>query len=287
MTQGCCTDKTALIGFLYDDCEPGEREIIATHVADCADCTAELASLSATRRQLAAWVPPHAALGFQIDAAQMAESLKASPRLAVIEGGNRDGDAPRPALVADRPPLGTTSWWRQPLPAWAQAAAAVLIFAAGVGFGAGRTGATGTTGDPTQPPSAARVASPAVRPTPVAATERAAIGPDDLARLEEKLRAMQAEIAAVRASSGRTGQASETDPAPSFAQVRDLVADSELRLQGQLVVLDKAVQGYVQQIGNMLDPAQRARAQEFYPIDRVGFSRPAAIGLTRTASHTR
>src|SRR5688572_7576366 len=113
MTQGYCTDKAELIGFLYDDCEPGERDRIAAHVADCPDCTAELASLSATRLQLAAWVPPAFAkatagkpwaLGFQIDPAQTTAAPNAAdrnghaltadatgrPPFSVIEGGRPD-----------------------------------------------------------------------------------------------------------------------------------------------------------------------------------------------------
>src|SRR5688572_22754219 len=158
MTQGYCTDKAELIGFLYDDCEPGERDRIARHVADCPDCTAELASLSATRRQLAEWVPPAFAkaatdkpwaLGFQIDPAQTTATPRAAgpsrdalaadgtgrPPFAVVEGG-------RPDTASDV--RAVAPWWKQPLPAWAQAAAALLIFAAGVGFGSGNAGSAGS-----------------------------------------------------------------------------------------------------------------------------------------------
>src|SRR6266498_1495546 len=61
-----CGDPAGLITYLYDECEPGERDAIAAHVANCFVCTEELASLGATRTQLASWTPPDAAVGFQI-----------------------------------------------------------------------------------------------------------------------------------------------------------------------------------------------------------------------------
>ena len=46
-----CGDNAALVGYLYDECEPDERAAIAAHVAICAACTAELAARpSGTRR---------------------------------------------------------------------------------------------------------------------------------------------------------------------------------------------------------------------------------------------
>jgi hypothetical protein len=119
MTQNFqCGDQAALVGYLYDDCEPLERDAIAAHVISCAACAEELAMLSATRRQLASWTPPEARLGFRITAAD-ADSNVVAMRPAG-DGGTRG------------------AWWRQPLPAWAQLAAAVVIFAAGVSLGAAR-----------------------------------------------------------------------------------------------------------------------------------------------------
>ena len=61
-----CGDPGALVAYLYDECEPGERELIAAHVTRCAACASEIDTLGATRRTLAAWTPPEMALGFQI-----------------------------------------------------------------------------------------------------------------------------------------------------------------------------------------------------------------------------
>jgi hypothetical protein len=310
MTQGYCADKAELVGFLYDDCEPGERDRIAAHVADCPDCTAELASLSATRGQLGAWVPPTFAnatagkpwaLGFQIDPARMTGPLEATgpgsaahtEGAATVDGTAR---APFSVIEAGRPDTArdvraASPWWKQPLPAWAQAAAAVLIFAAGVGFGSGNAGRSGSAVAPTSGQQvAARGDSPqqGVRPTPVVAITAPAVAPEELARLDQKLQAMQAEIAALRAASSGTGAGRTApggaEPTPTLAQVQDLVAASELRVQDQMLWLDRAVQGYVQQVGNLLPPAERARAQ-FSAVEPAAFSRPA-FGLQRV-SNTR
>jgi anti-sigma factor RsiW len=107
-----CGDHEMLVAYLYDECDRAGREAIAAHLTQCAACAEEIASLRATRTQLAAWAPPDARLGFQITSAdQRNEPL---------------------AFVA---PPSRRQWWREPLPAWAQAAAAVLIFAAGMTAG--------------------------------------------------------------------------------------------------------------------------------------------------------
>ena len=280
MTQGYCTDKAALIGFLYDDCETGEREQIAAHVADCPDCTAELASLSATRRQLAAWVPPQAALGFQVDSTQVAGSLKGTQPFTLFEGGMAGAGGPARAA---------TPWWRQPLPAWGQAAAAVLIFAAGVGFGTGRTGAA----DNTPTTSSGRTVPAGVRATPVSATNAAAVVvPEHLTRLEEKLQALQAEIATLRAAGAAgTTESGGTDTGVTLAEVHDLVAATEAKLQNQILVRDASLQTaqqvYFQRIGNLIDPLQRAHVQELWQQGEPAQSLSGpAIGL-RNVSFTR
>src|SRR5215470_6780905 len=102
-----CGDHGALVSYLYDECTPGERRAIAAHLVICGACAGELIALGATREQLASWMPPDAQLGFRI-----------SPE-------NSKSNVLRP-----------TRWWRQPMPAWAQAAAAVLVFTTGLTLGA-------------------------------------------------------------------------------------------------------------------------------------------------------
>jgi hypothetical protein len=154
-----------LITYLYDECEPAERDAITAHLAQCASCAEEVEALRATRGALAAWVPPDAALGFQI----------------------APGEAPQPASVlpfAAREARREQSWWRRPLPAWAQVAAAALIFAAGLAAGSSTTR------------EAAQVASaPAVEQTlpasPVLPVTVATVTADDFKRLEQRLAAME------------------------------------------------------------------------------------------------
>jgi hypothetical protein len=118
-----CGDHAALVGYLYDDCEPGEREAIAAHITKCAACAGELETLGGVRRQLASWVPPETRLGFRIAPAS---------------------DEPSGVLsfeARERARGATLPWWQQGLPAWAQLAAAALIFVSGIAIGASRAGA--------------------------------------------------------------------------------------------------------------------------------------------------
>jgi hypothetical protein len=109
-------DPEELVSYLYDECGPGERARVAAHLGACVPCADEVAALTATRKHLAGWAPPDVELGFQIT----------RPAAGAA-------DAQGPALV-----LRPARWWSRPLPAWAQAAAAIAIFGAGLAVGAGR-----------------------------------------------------------------------------------------------------------------------------------------------------
>jgi hypothetical protein len=114
-----CGDEAGLVAYAYEDGEPAERAAVAAHVALCASCAATVESIAGTRRLLASWTPPDARLGFRVtDEAATPAVFGARPVAAPASG------------PAPRPP-----WWRQPLPAWAQAAAAAAIF--GIGLWAG------------------------------------------------------------------------------------------------------------------------------------------------------
>jgi hypothetical protein len=145
MTENHVTQE-ALISYLYDECEPAERAQVAAHLERCSLCAEDVAALGATRKHLAGWTPPDIALGFQIT-------------------------RPQPAAV-----LRPQQWWQRPLPAWAQAAAALLIFGAGLSIGAAREPAAGT--GPIVATSEQRVAPASTPPST-----------DNLAREVEQLRA--------------------------------------------------------------------------------------------------
>ena len=123
----------------------------------------ELMALDGTREHLAQWVPPDVPLGFRMVS---------------------QADVARPATV-----LTSRRWWGQPLPAWAQAAAALVIFGVGLSLGALR-GAT------MAPGQVAAVTQPVAR---VATSPAGGVSPSDLAALEQRLRAEIAQAQIVRA----------------------------------------------------------------------------------------
>lgn len=158
-----CGNYEALVTYLYDECEPAERERIAAHISQCASCTEELQGLQDTRAHLGAWTPPSLSLGFQITRTEDAQP----------------GKVLRPATFAHRDAHREAGWWRQPLPAWAQMAAAVLIFAAGMSVNPLRGGASA-------PAIAGGQPDAGVRPVAAASVSRA-----DIARLDDRLRSLE------------------------------------------------------------------------------------------------
>lgn len=193
-----CGDHEALLAYAYDECEPAARDVITAHLATCAGCAEELAGISAARRLLAAWQPPETALGWQLDTGQRAD-------------GNASAAAP---------------WWRQPLPAWAQVAAAVLIFGAGLAAG-GRASS-----------------APASEPVDVVADWQPAV-----AAIENRVAAVESAAADHQALlAGLSSR--ETDSDALLRQIRSEINASEERVRRQVavsLVLLKAEENYAQQ----------------------------------------
>jgi hypothetical protein len=211
-----CGTHEALIAYLYDECEPSERESIAAHVALCALCTDEIQSLRDTRAHLGAWSPPSIALGFQITRTEVDQPAKVL----------------RPA-----------AWFRQPLPAWAQVAAAAVIFAAGMGVSAVRS---------TDAPAVASVGQPGVSVTPVAATT---VSRNELARLDARIRSVEtAQAQAVPVHLQRTA-APVIDEGALFARVSALVDERVAQSQRQNLRLIASVE-------NRLDDTRGAMEEE-------------------------
>ena len=181
-----CGDHEALVSYLYDECASDERRVISGHVAICSACAEELIALGATREQLAMWTPPDAQLGFRIVS-----------------------DAHRSNVL--HPPR----WWRQPMPAWTQAAAAAVLFTVGVGLGMARKG------------------TDAVGPRNVVQQSAAAgVTKADLSALEQRL---HAEMTQMRTASDRGPAAfvPSTD-ARILQQVRTMIDESEQRQRREL-----------------------------------------------------
>ena len=98
-----CDDKQTLVAYLYGEVDQATRQAVDAHLASCAACETEVTALGDARSELGLWVPPEVELDFKI--------VKKSelPSANVL----------RPAR-----------WWST-VPVWAQAAAAILVLAAG------------------------------------------------------------------------------------------------------------------------------------------------------------
>ncbi|HEY1306875.1 MAG TPA: hypothetical protein VGF24_25150 [Vicinamibacterales bacterium] len=196
-----CGDHGALITYLYDECAPDERDTIAMHLTQCVTCADEVSGLTSTRQALAQWAPPAADLGLEIRRKVQAEIA-----------------APGAVLAFTRPQETTIeraqSWWKAPLPAWAQAAAAIAIFAAGLSIGFVRDGWRGANHSQV-------TAAPAAPPAAMASKA-------DLANLENQIRTAMAEIPRAAATPVATPVAAHSDDA-LLQRVQALIEQSEVR----------------------------------------------------------
>jgi hypothetical protein len=104
MTAHIIDDQDALLNYLYEEGDAAERLRIARHLQSCTACSVAVLELQSVRGMLADWTPPPVKLGFRI----IQENADAKPQ--------------------------RRQWWQSSahMPTWAQAAAAVLVFAAGM-----------------------------------------------------------------------------------------------------------------------------------------------------------
>ena len=175
-----CGDKNALVAYLYEECEPELRDVISGHLTRCDSCSNEVDGLGWTRHRLEVWTPPMPELGFRM---------------------------PVPAQEARLP------WWRAPMPAWAQALAALVIFGVGLSVGLARGPVPAPQAASNQPPAAVRTA---VTDGPTR---------NDLVQLEERIKS---EIAQLRtAAPVRQVVASSDDE--TMKKVEALLSQSEER----------------------------------------------------------
>jgi hypothetical protein len=252
-----CADGAALVAYLYDECEPRTRDAIAAHVSTCPACAAEIEALGATRRMFPAWSPPEAPLGFQ------------------VRGTEASANVLRPAR-----------WWQRPLPAWAQAVAAVAIFAAGLSAGRVREANGASESRVTSAPAAAVDAPPAspqagsATTLPTRLEAAAAVSRDDLARLERELRAELSRIEQ-RAERSQIVRAADAQPASTgesvtLERVEALIQQSERRQRGELI------QGMAQVLGDV----ENQQLRHLAPIQRTveGLSREAVTNRSSVAA---
>jgi hypothetical protein len=173
-----CGDTGALVAYLYEECEPAIREVIATHLSRCESCSSEVDGLGWTRRRLQAWTPPVSELGFQLPVTTQ------EPRLP---------------------------WWRAPLPAWAQAVAALVIFGVGLSMGLARGPAS---------------VSPPVSSMQPVTTKTDTASRTELSELAKSLRSEMTQMRTAATTPVRQATYSDDD---TMKKVEALVAQSEER----------------------------------------------------------
>lgn len=192
-----CDDKDTLIEYLYGELDTPARRAVEAHLAVCAACAAEVSALGDVRAELGAWAAPDAELGFTI-----------------VKKADLPSNVVRPAR-----------WWST-VPAWAQAAAAVLVVAAGASIAnlritSGPDGVSVSTGWMT----------PRVSPISTSAAPDESWKPA-LASLEQQLRG---EIkASVRAPEVRTAAAATGTDDATIRRVQQLISESEQRHSREL-----------------------------------------------------
>lgn len=193
-------DKELLLGYLYDELPPSDRQTFDRHLTSCAECREEVEGLRGTRTHLTSWAPPEPDLGFHI-----------------VRGAEVPAREVRPAR-----------WWRMS-PAWGLAAAALLVLAvsaaiANVEVRAGRDGIVVRTG--WNRATSATGSSPAVLSTGASVAE--------LQRVEARMKELEGRLAARQASTLVPVSVSRMSDAELVRFVRQAVSESEQRQNGEL-----------------------------------------------------
>jgi len=208
--------EAVLMAYLYDEITSAERKAFDVHLTTCARCRVELNGLGGVRAQLLHWAPPdyrdHPAVTGEAIGQRRAQLAIAEPRAASTEPQGADNER--------------RSW--RDIPAWAQAAAAMLIL--GVSAGAanlnihydGQSGLNVRTGwsHPVQPIAQA----PAAQATDAATRT-------ELAALERQLRS-EIQSASPAAPETRAVSASNVDA----RRVKMLLDESERRHEREMAL---------------------------------------------------
>lgn len=189
-----------LLGYIYDELSPSERETFTEHLASCTECRDEVVGLRGTRTHLLSWAPPEPDLGFEM-----------------VRG-------PRTAAAPVR-------WWGLS-PAWGMAAAAMLTVAASaaianveVRFGGDegvvvRTGWTQSTAT-----AQAKATQPGASSSDLKRVE---------ARMQDLERQLAARPAAVVAANTTASASGRMSDAEIVRLVRQTVGESEQRQSSEL-----------------------------------------------------
>ena len=199
MSMHIADNHDALLDYLYEEGDPAERLKIAQHVQNCAECSVAVLEFQNVRGMLRDWTPPSANLGFKI----VQDAPAAAP-------------APRPSWIPARYAL------------FAQAAAAVLLFVAGlavsqlrVDYGGGALTVRTRTNAAAVPQAGIRNASISLPAAPLNTPTNQV----DVDALERELRARL-----------ETQNASAVDAERLLQRVRAMIDQSEQRQQRELAL---------------------------------------------------
>jgi anti-sigma factor RsiW len=218
--------EAALMAYLYDELTPEERAAFDAHLASCARCRVEMGGLRDVRQQLSTWSPP-----------SFADGRDRAPLSPLYERAD----------VHDAPATAQRSWWRE-MPAWAQAAAALLVLGASAGLAnldvhydgpSGLSIRTGWTKSATQRLTAPNAAQPngaqsaGAQPTDVARAIDPKPWRDDLAALEEQLRREFHDAAPSTSPIARNAALNDVDV---LRRLKTLIDESEKRQQRELAL---------------------------------------------------
>ena len=198
-----CDDKQTLVSYVYGEIDHDTRQAVDAHLASCEACAVEVTALGDVRSSIGLWVPPDVELDFTI--------VKKSQL---------------PASNVLRP----ERWWKT-VPAWAQAAAAILVVAAGASIAnlqvrSTAEGISVSTGwmaqsEPDRVANGPRVESPSSEELKA-----------QLASLEQKLRA---EIRSANEQDSRVAARMPADEA-TIRRVQQLIAESDKRHERELAL---------------------------------------------------
>jgi hypothetical protein len=159
--------------------------------------------------------------------------------------------------------LHPAAWWKRPLPAWAQAAAAAVIFAAGMGVGAARSGdavvENAAAGSDTRAVSTARVAVNTV-------------SPDDFDRLAARLHSIEAaqkQPAAVARQASGLDERALLDRVSAMIDAR--VAQSDRQSISLLASAGRSLESYRAELAGRMDVIEgeiEAQRQDIQQVSR-------------------
>ena len=179
-------NQDALLDYLYEEGDPAERLKTARHLQECAACSVAVLEFQTVRGMLSEWKPPPADLGFRI--------VQDSTPAPVDTSSSR------------------RSWTTRAVGRWAQAAAAVLLFAGGM--------AAGILGTP-----------PATQPVVDTRSSDSAEWRQALQELERSLRAELRQVQSAPPTPSDTGSNEEL-----LQRVRSMIERSEMRQQRELAL---------------------------------------------------